>query len=62
MTTAVDSDAVRRSGEVPDAAGGGPALQLGGGRLAALDLPEMRSLVVDAWAMVVPKAIAARVR
>jgi hypothetical protein len=28
-------------------------------RLAALDAPEMRELVVDAWAMVVPKSVAA---
>ena len=28
-------------------------------RLAAIDPPEMRELVVDAWAMVVPKRVAA---
>jgi hypothetical protein len=28
-------------------------------RLAAIDAPEMRELVVDAWAMVVPKSVAA---
>ncbi len=28
-------------------------------RLAAIDEPEMRDLVVDAWAMVVPKSVAA---
>ena len=28
-------------------------------RLAAIDAPEMRDLVVDAWAMVVPKSVAA---
>jgi hypothetical protein len=28
-------------------------------RLAALDAPEMRELVLDAWAMVVPKRVAA---
>lgn len=28
-------------------------------RLAAIDAPEMRELVVDAWAMVVPKRVAA---
>jgi hypothetical protein len=28
-------------------------------RMAALDLPEMRELVVDAWRMVVPKRVAA---
>jgi hypothetical protein len=28
-------------------------------RLAAIDLDEMRDLVVDAWAMVVPKGVAA---
>jgi hypothetical protein len=27
-------------------------------RLAAIDLPEMRDLVLDAWAMVVPKSVA----
>jgi hypothetical protein len=28
-------------------------------RLAAIDIPEMRELVVDAWSMVVPKGVAA---
>jgi hypothetical protein len=28
-------------------------------RLAAIDAPEMRELVIDAWAMVVPKRVAA---
>jgi hypothetical protein len=28
-------------------------------RLAAIDAPEMRELVVDAWSMVVPKRVAA---
>ena len=28
-------------------------------RLAAIDAPEMRELVLDAWAMVVPKRVAA---
>ena len=28
-------------------------------RLAAIDMPEMRDLVLDAWAMVVPKYVAA---
>ena len=28
-------------------------------RLAAIDEPEMRDLVLDAWAMVVPKSVAA---
>ena len=28
-------------------------------RLAALDEPEMRELVIDAWAIVVPKSVAA---
>ena len=28
-------------------------------RLAAIDAAEMRELVVDAWAMVVPKSVAA---
>jgi hypothetical protein len=28
-------------------------------RLAAIDEPEMRELVVDAWAMVVPKSVSA---
>jgi hypothetical protein len=28
-------------------------------RLAALDEPEMRDLVIDAWAMVVPKSVSA---
>jgi hypothetical protein len=28
-------------------------------RLATIDIPEMRDLVLDAWAMVVPKYVAA---
>ena len=28
-------------------------------RLAAIDLPEMREIVLDAWSMVVPKRVAA---
>ena len=28
-------------------------------RLAAIDVPEMRELVLDAWRMVVPKSVAA---
>ncbi len=28
-------------------------------RLAAIDAPELRELVIDAWAMVVPKSVAA---
>jgi hypothetical protein len=28
-------------------------------RLAAIDAPELRDLVVDAWAIVVPKGVAA---
>lgn len=28
-------------------------------RLAAIDLPEMRELVLDAWSMAVPKSVAA---
>lgn len=28
-------------------------------RLAAIDLPEVRELVIDAWSMVVPKRVAA---
>jgi hypothetical protein len=31
-------------------------------RLATLDLPEMRDLVLDAWAMVVPKKVSAGFR
>jgi hypothetical protein len=28
-------------------------------RLAAIDVPEVRELVIDAWSMVVPKRVAA---
>ena len=31
-------------------------------RLAAIDAEEMRGLVIDAWAMVVPKSVSARYR